>query len=105
MLHLSGDYRYLVQRPAGFSWRFVRYSDPNAEISISDAGEALSVNVVEPKDVSAGTEEGEGEQALGLALRFILPSSAYATMLIRELTKEESSTAHHKGLSAICGEG
>jgi len=53
-------------------------------------------------------QEGEQEQKqeqgpqageyLGLRLSFTLPASCYATMLIRELTKQPTSVAHHKAL-------
>lgn len=110
MMYLSGDYRPLLQRPSTFAWRFVPYCNPNADIDISDADEAdeqqLAVTVTEPAPPEAPAGEAEPEAAGGrqlraLALRFILPASAYATMLIRELTKEDSSTAHHRGLSAV----
>lgn len=109
MRSLSGDYRYLLQRPSAFAWSFVRYADPNADVIIGDSedrGRALDVTVTEPPPEGAGeqadgTRPASDERLLALALRFILPSSAYATMLIRELTKEDSSTAHHKGLSAV----
>ncbi len=47
---------------------------------------------------------GEGP-LLALELRFQLPSSCYATMLLRELTKGSTSKEHHVGLSAAVGPG
>jgi len=41
----------------------------------------------------------EGGQQLSLVLSFSLPSSAYATMLTRELLKRSSATAAHKVVS------
>lgn len=42
---------------------------------------------------------------LGLRLAFTLPTSCYATMLIRELTKQPTSVAHQKGLAHQRAEG
>ena len=46
-----------------------------------------------------GAEAGGDGKFLAVNLQFTLPPSAYATMLVRELTKESSSTAHHKSLN------
>ena len=43
--------------------------------------------------------KGNGGRHLALQLRFSLPSAAYATMAIRELTKTSTATAYQKGLN------
>jgi tRNA(Glu) U13 pseudouridine synthase TruD len=50
-------------------------------------------------DGAADTSGSQG-QRVGVILEFSLPSSCYATMLIRELTKSSTSKAAHKQLSA-----
>jgi tRNA pseudouridine13 synthase len=47
---------------------------------------------------SGGGEQQQ--QRIGVILEFSLPSSCYATMLVRELTKTSTSKAAHKQLSA-----
>ena len=42
-----------------------------------------------------------GAGLLALSLKFQLPPSCYATMLIRELTKNCTSKAHHKALTQV----
>jgi hypothetical protein len=42
---------------------------------------------------------------LALELCFSLPPGSYATMLVRELTKQSSSTQFAKGLSAAANNG
>eukprot|EP00951_Prasinocladus_malaysianus_P011857 scaffold87912_cov42-Prasinocladus_malaysianus.AAC.1 len=135
---MSGDYRYLLQRPEDMSWSFSRYSNPTQDLSLtglqrlnttSDQREGCHtdpcINGV-PRASGSGikrhdnddddsqadhattkhttsdnkNDEGRNEGPyLALRLRFILPSSAYATMLIREATKESSSTKHHTSLN------
>lgn len=43
--------------------------------------------------------EQQHKPLLAVKLTFQLPPSSYATMLIRELTKRSTSTAHHKALT------
>ncbi len=43
-------------------------------------------------------DDTEGGRLLGLRLSFTLPASCYATMLIRELTKQPTGAEHHKTL-------
>lgn len=43
-------------------------------------------------------DDAEGGRLLGLRLAFTLPASCYATMLIRELTKQPTGAEHHKAM-------
>lgn len=52
------------------------------------------------KSASSSAQQQQQEQRVGVILEFSLPSSCYATMLIRELTKKSTSKAAHKHLSA-----
>lgn len=80
-------------------YELVRYRHPDADLATTDLqalqGAAAAAPV--PPGDDGGGEEGEG-RLLGLRLAFTLPASCYATMLIRELTKQPTSVAHHKAL-------
>jgi len=52
------------------------------------------------KFVATGEKVGEGER-VALQMAFSLPSSTYATMLVRELTKTSTATAFHKSLTQL----
>jgi tRNA(Glu) U13 pseudouridine synthase TruD len=52
---------------------------------------------------TAGAQQGAAQSLLGLQLEFSLPPSSYATMLVRELTKESTSKNFQKGLTAAAG--
>ncbi len=47
------------------------------------------------------SDSAAGAGLLALSLKFQLPPSCYATMLIRELTKNCTSKAHHKALTQV----
>jgi hypothetical protein len=52
-----------------------------------------------PPDVWDPTFKGPGGPLVGLLLSFMLPSSSYATMLIREITRSSTSRAAHAALT------
>lgn len=128
----AGDYRYLLHKPRTFSYRLVRYSDPNDDALVATDLELLQQNRghgatrgpgggggggqppqaqeaagAEPSSSAAAAQSGGDERAGGeggstaaagaggdvvvegegplvaLSLRFVLPSSCYATMLVR----------------------
>jgi tRNA pseudouridine13 synthase len=89
-LSMPGAYRRIVQRPADLTWQFFSYSDPTSPLVQTD----LSVLRKEPPP------QGDGKGSMrAVVLSFMLPSSTYATMLLRELTKQSTSLSHQKELN------
>merc|ERR1712070_892538 len=78
---LSGAYRKLIQVPEDFEWRLQRYSDQTLPLTPTDMMRLESAPLPLPDDAG---------DSLALILEFTLPPSTYATMLLRELTKETS---------------
>ncbi|CAD7002715.1 unnamed protein product [Ceratitis capitata] len=81
---MAGAYRKLLIRPTEFTWKFRKYSSPEETLIASDweriNGKAESI------------ENGEGKGDLkALLLDFCLPPAVYATMLLRELLKTDTS--------------
>ncbi|GLC42432.1 hypothetical protein PLESTM_001332600 [Pleodorina starrii] len=127
---LTGDYRYLLHRPTHFHFAFKRYNDPNDDSLVltdlellsgrgRDANTQHTDSSSPPVASSNGGGAGAGGQPppqppqppqrgsvrgsgplLALELRFQLPSSCYATMLLRDLMKTSTSKSFHAGLSA-----
>jgi tRNA pseudouridine13 synthase len=96
---MTGAYRRLLQVPAGLSWRILRYSDPNAELARTE----LTHVRARPGDAlpPAGAEAESPEGPLrALSLEFTLPPGTYATMLLREVTKESTETQYQAQLTA-----
>lgn len=87
---LRGAYRKILHKPTSVSWDLIRYTDPDVSLSLSDEERHLG----EPAPVS----EPEGA-FLALQVRFILPTSAYATMALREVLKTDTSVTAQRALT------
>ena len=70
---------------------------PEPEESIS---EAVAAEPSLPRPVGEAAAASASGPLLALSLRFQLPSSCYATMLIRELTKQSTAKEFQASLSA-----
>lgn len=102
---LGGDYRPLLVKPKSFAWELLRYSDPNDDTLMESEFEQISKWQLEQDERSGKRQKRAQEdpppvELLGLKLSFILPASSYATMLIRELTRESTSKSYQSKLSA-----
>jgi len=82
---LTGAYRKVFVKPESFSWNFMKYQSPTADLILSDYSKIF--NDPEPKDDPAG-------ENLSLIIDFILPPSAYATMALREIMKCDTSVGN-----------
>ena len=72
-----------------FSWKFMKYQGPTDDLIISDYSKMQ--NDPEPQDNPKG-------EHLALILDFVLPSSTYATMALRELMKSDTSVGNQINL-------
>ncbi|KAJ2779966.1 multisubstrate pseudouridine synthase 7 [Coemansia javaensis] len=90
---LAGAYRHLVIRPRDFEHEWIRYDDDAVPLVRSDS------DAIEGRPPPAAAAAADGAH-LALKLCFDLPPSAYATMLLRELMRQETASGHHTGLSA-----
>jgi len=116
---LSGDYRPLLQRASGFTWQLARYKDATDVVLPSDADELTTAHVAKlqgateeavatssdannesfsTKDATTVAVAGEGPE-LAVALSFMLPSSSYATVFLRELLKQPMDAGYHTSLT------
>ena len=101
MASLTGGFRRLVQRPEGMSWALLRYGAGAEELTETDwsrHGQKASGGGRGGSAGVEGIEPGKAGELLALRLTFALPSSCYATMLIRELLKSSTSKEFHKAL-------
>lgn len=70
---------------------------------VDEAGSNLRHEVVPQSAIKQGVLVHDRPRRV-LVLDFKLPSSSYATMVVRELTKESTSKQHHKGWSQDRGQ-
>ncbi|KAH8408287.1 hypothetical protein KR215_001869 [Drosophila sulfurigaster] len=83
---LGGAYRKLLIKTDDLKWSFRRYSTPEDTLIASDWEQLKSIEVT-PEPVEAESKYR------ALLLEFTLPAAAYATMFLRELFKQDTSTA------------
>ncbi|CAN8018839.1 unnamed protein product [Ixodes persulcatus] len=79
---MSGCYRHIVTIPRDVTWEEVTYEDPSKPLLLSDL-DTLRGNTL-PEQSGSGSHRG-------LRMEFSLPSSCYATMAIRELTRSDTT--------------
>ncbi|GBM52146.1 Pseudouridylate synthase 7 [Araneus ventricosus] len=79
---LSGAYRKLIVVPEDVKWEIIPYSDVTKSLVLSDLDRLQGLP--EPTVEEAGSLKA-------LKLEFQLPPSAYATMAIREISKQSTS--------------
>ncbi|KAH1013909.1 hypothetical protein HUJ04_002830 [Dendroctonus ponderosae] len=88
--NLSGTYRKIVQHVKDLEWKILCYNDPTDNLIRSDLEELSGVK--EPETIAEG-------QYKAIVLSFSLPSACYATMVLREILKCNTSTSSQAGLN------
>ncbi|CAH1986061.1 unnamed protein product [Acanthoscelides obtectus] len=86
---LSGNYRRVIQKP-DITWKIMFYNNPTDDLIRSDFDELRGLP--EPKSVENGKYKA-------LLIEVTLPTSSYATMLLREILKTDTSSSAHARLN------
>lgn len=106
---LGGDYRRLVQSVDDLTYEFVRYDDPVEPLIKTDFMKVKGLNVPLSAAAAAGDNETQAQASggtgkiSGLVVSFTLPSSSYATIAVRELTKCPQTTEFQKTIKLLGG--
>ena len=79
---MSGAYRKLLVKPDGITARVVEYSDNEEELIESEKDNLEGFNM--KNDQGVKKENKKDEKMNGIIVKFTLPTSAYATMALRE---------------------
>ena len=88
----SGDYRNVLCYPKDVEAKIVRYKDAVDPL--------VSTDLMRINDIAIPEQPNDGgDSLLGCVIAFTLPSSAYATVALRELTKTPTSGEHQSSLS------
>ncbi|XP_001663070.2 pseudouridylate synthase 7 homolog [Aedes aegypti] len=86
---LGGAYRKMIIKPENLKWELTTYTDPMETLIQSDLEKLKGEKKREAK------KDGSNK---ALILDFQLPSSAYATMALREILKVDTSALHQRTL-------
>ncbi|WVQ75081.1 hypothetical protein IAR50_004690 [Cryptococcus sp. DSM 104548] len=86
---LSGSYRVILLRPLALTWSHIQYTDPDVPLVQSDEDAILNLNVPATHDPTGKFRAVKVDLSLG--------SSTYATMVLREITREETSSWFQRG--------
>ncbi len=89
---LPGSYRKIVHKPTNVSWEHIKYTDPDIPLAQADEDRLLGFNIPAKND-----PEGKFD---ALKISWSLGTSSYATMALREITRQETSSWHQIGLTA-----
>ena len=91
-LNCAGDYRRLLIRPSDVDFAIIEYSNPRQPLVQTDMMklQGIEINTAAPDSKSS---------LLAMRIGFTLPSSAYATIALRELMKRPTSSDYQKDLS------
>uniref|UniRef100_A0A0K2V6A6 Pseudouridylate synthase 7 (Putative) [Xenopus (Silurana) tropicalis] n=1 Tax=Lepeophtheirus salmonis TaxID=72036 RepID=A0A0K2V6A6_LEPSM len=82
---LPGSYRKIIVRPDAVKWQMMGYSDENICLTLSD------YDII--KGNAPFQDEGDEGKYKALILELSLPVCCYATMALREITKEDTAVS------------
>jgi tRNA pseudouridine13 synthase len=89
--HCAGDYRKLLCRPTDVNFEIIEYKDELQPL--------LQTDFMKLQGIEIEKSGGDGENALlAMVVGFTLPSSSYATLLLRELMKRPTSSEYQREL-------
>ncbi|CCF48872.1 hypothetical protein NDA10_003451 [Ustilago hordei] len=101
---LKGSYRRMLVKPRNFDYRITSYTDPDVPLTYTDEELCLNPELSNSLPGAENGKEKEGKKFTALTLKFQLPSSSYATMLMREALKEDTSSHKHRQLTKQSGD-
>lgn len=98
----KGTYRHIIQYPKDFEYSISKYDDPNEEINITELTK-MRLNDENMHKNSSSSEKNNLKSRRALTLKFTLKPGIYATMLLREITKESTETEYFMKLTTEDG--
>ncbi|SPO29410.1 related to PUS7 - Pseudouridine synthase [Ustilago trichophora] len=101
---LKGSYRRMLVKPNAFNYTLTTYTDPDIPLTYTDEELCLDPtlsNSFSNKDQFKLESEPKDQASkfTALTLKFQLPSSSYATMLMREALKSDTSSFKHRQMT------
>lgn len=100
---LNGSYRRMLVKPRHFDYRITTYTDPDIPLTYTDEelclDPSLSNSFAKDEQKAAEEQDTSTSKFTALTLKFQLPSSSYATMLMREALKSDTSSFKHRQMT------
>ena len=103
LARMQGAYRRVLQYASNFKWSIVYYPNKDDTIVVTEFDNANNVNVldtsnnIKPEFIDPPSKE---DLICGVVLNFTLKTGVYATMLLREITKESTDSGFQTQLVA-----
>jgi tRNA pseudouridine13 synthase len=95
--NLPGSYRKIICKPRNVSGKLIHYDDDETFFIKNDLDILENKpDIVYPTSKCITNKDGD---KIAIIVEFTLGSSQYATMALREMTKEETSSSYHSSLS------
>ena len=100
-LALCGDYRKIICKPSDVDFEIKLYSDPLQPLIQTDlmAIQGEELDCVDVTDTTQKEEASNEKELVAMIIGFSLPSSAYATIALRELMKRPTSAEYQTTLN------
>lgn len=100
-LALCGDYRKIICKPSDVDFEIKLYSDPLQPLIQTDlmAIQGEDLDCVDVTDTTQKEEASNEKELVAMIIGFSLPSSAYATIALRELMKRPTSAEYQTTLN------
>jgi len=98
----KGTYRHIIQYPKDYEYSISTYEDPNEEINITELTK-MRQNNENMNQNSTSSAKNSIKSRRALTLKFTLKPGIYATMLLREITKESTETEYFMKLTTEDG--
>lgn len=96
---LKGSYRRIIVKPTHFEHSTTTYTDPDLALTSTDEETCLNMSL-QPDNAAVNADEFSSAPTFtALTLKFQLPSSSYATMLMREALKSDTSSFKHRQMT------
>ncbi|SPO28467.1 related to PUS7 - Pseudouridine synthase [Ustilago trichophora] len=104
---LKGSYRRILVKPNAFNYTLTSYTDPDIPLTYTDEELCLNPSLSNSFPIkqehfnSKVTQNHKIQSSIftALTLNFQLPSSSYATMLMREALKSDTSSFKHRQMT------
>ncbi|KAJ3391370.1 hypothetical protein HDU84_006115 [Entophlyctis sp. JEL0112] len=87
---LAGDYRRVIIKPKDVTWEILHYDNPHYPLSRTDVD--IINGVPEPVSIPDGKK-------IGVVVRFVLETSSYATMALREILRSDTGSGFQSNMS------